>query len=50
VICDHGSRKKVSNLMLEVFSKLYQEISGAAIVEIAHVEIAELTIEQAIGK
>jgi len=36
--------------MLIEFGKLYQQMSGTDIVEVAHMEIAEPTIEQAIGK
>lgn len=32
------------------FGLLYQSVTGAKIVEIAHMEIAEPTIEQAIGE
>ncbi|GFH22566.1 cbiX domain-containing protein [Haematococcus lacustris] len=42
VIVDHGSRKRDSNEMLQV--------TGAEIVEVAHMEIAEPTIEQAVGE
>lgn len=50
VIVDHGSRKKDSNEMLVEFGKVYQEVTGCHVVEIAHMEIAEPTIEQAVGK
>ena len=50
VIVDHGSRKKDSNLMLNEFGRLYEEVTGAPVVEIAHMELAEPTIEQAIGE
>lgn len=49
VIVDHGSRRKASNEMLEEFGKLYQQTTQRSVVEIAHMEIAEPTIEQAIG-
>ena len=35
---------------IEQFGKLYQETTGASVVEVAHMEIAEPTIEQAIGE
>lgn len=50
VIVDHGSRKKASNEMLVDFGELYQRVTGAQVVEIAHMELAEPTIEQAIGE
>lgn len=49
VICDHGSRRKDSNDMLFEFGELYKQMSGSEIVEMAHMEIAEPTIAQAIG-
>lgn len=49
VIVDHGSRKKDSNDMLLEFCGLYRQVTGHGIVEAAHMEIAEPTIEQAIG-
>jgi hypothetical protein len=49
VIVDHGSRRKASNEMLEEFGKLYQQTTQRSVVEIAHMELAEPTIEQAIG-
>lgn len=48
VIVDHGSRRKASNDMLLEFCVLYQQITDHAIVEPAHMEIAEPTIAQAI--
>lgn len=50
VIVDHGSRKKDSNEQLVEFGSLYQQMTGAKLVEVAHMEIAQPTIEQAIGK
>ncbi|PNH04072.1 Sirohydrochlorin cobaltochelatase [Tetrabaena socialis] len=50
VIVDHGSRKKESNEMLVEFGRLYGSLTGHDIVEIAHMEIAEPTIEQAVGR
>lgn len=49
VIVDHGSRKAASNDMLVEFAALYQRTTGTQVVEAAHMEIAEPTIEQAIG-
>jgi sirohydrochlorin ferrochelatase len=50
VIVDHGSRRKASNDLLEEFVRMYKEQTGRAIVEIAHMEIAEPDIEHAFGK
>jgi hypothetical protein len=50
VIVDHGSRKKESNAMLHEFVTLYSATTGAEVVEPAHMELAEPTIEQAIGE
>lgn len=50
VIVDHGSRKAESNDMLFEFVELYKASTGTAVVEAAHMEIAEPTIEQAIGE
>lgn len=49
VIVDHGSRKKASNDMLHEFGELYERLTGRAIVEVAHMEIAPPTIADAIG-
>eukprot|EP00879_Flechtneria_rotunda_P005838 GHRR01006142.1.p2 GENE.GHRR01006142.1~~GHRR01006142.1.p2 ORF type:complete len:197 (+),score=41.23 GHRR01006142.1:495-1085(+) len=50
VIVDHGSRRKASNDMLLDFCQLYQQNTRQAVVEPAHMEIAEPTIAQAIGR
>lgn len=50
VIVDHGSRREQSNEMLVEFAQLYAETSRQRIVEVAHMEIAEPTIAQAVGK
>ncbi len=50
VIVDHGSRKKDSNDMLHEFGRLYQDLyPSAAVIEVAHMEIAEPSIKDAIG-
>ena len=49
IIVDHGSRKKDSNDMLIEFVQLFKHTAGARIVEPAHMELAEPSIEQAIG-
>ncbi|GIL64675.1 hypothetical protein Vafri_18578 [Volvox africanus] len=50
VIVDHGSRKKASNDMLVEFGELYGRVTGQEVVEIAHMEIAQPTIEEAISR
>ncbi|GAB4814681.1 hypothetical protein N2152v2_001727 [Parachlorella kessleri] len=50
VIVDHGSRRAESNEMLQQFAQLYQEVTGRDLVEIAHMELAQPTIEQAMSK
>lgn len=50
VIVDHGSRKRASNDMLHEFGALYGQLTGHDLVEVAHMEIAEPTIAQAVGE
>ncbi|QDZ20497.1 cobalamin biosynthesis protein CbiX [Chloropicon primus] len=50
VLVDHGSKKEESNAMLEEFAELYRETSGRALVEVAHMEIAEPSIPTALEK
>jgi sirohydrochlorin ferrochelatase len=47
IVVDHGSRRAASNDMLELFARLYLEHSPFAVVEPAHMELAEPTIAQA---
>lgn len=47
VIVDHGSRRAEANDMLHEVARLYAETTGTAIVEPAHMELAEPTIAQA---
>jgi hypothetical protein len=49
VIVDHGSRAAASNDMLLEFVQLYRANTGHALVEPAHMELAEPTIADAIG-
>lgn len=48
VIVDHGSKRAESNLMLNQFVQLYKQITKRPIVEVAHMEIAQPSIAQAI--
>lgn len=50
VIVDHGSRKAESNMQLAEFAQLFQQMTGAPVVECAHMEIAKPSIEDAIGE
>ena len=50
VIVDHGSRRDAANDMLLDVVKLFKRVAGAAVVEPAHMELAEPTIEQAFDK
>lgn len=47
ILVDHGSRFEEANVLLEEVARVYQRASGAAIVEPAHMELAEPTIAQA---
>ena len=49
VIVDHGSRFAAANDMLEDVARMFKRVSGYAIVEPAHMELAEPTIPQAIA-
>lgn len=50
ILVDHGSRFAEANALLEEVARMYQDIAGAAIVEPAHMELAEPTIAQAFAK
>lgn len=49
VIVDHGSQYAAANEMLLDVTRMVKRQSGAPIVEPAHMELAEPTIEQAFG-
>lgn len=49
IIVDHGSRRKESNLLLNEFVLMFKSKTGYAIVEPAHMELAEPTIRDAFG-
>lgn len=49
VIVDHGSKKAESNEMLEQFGHLYAKTTNRSIVEVAHMEIAQPSILEAIN-
>lgn len=50
VIVDHGSRRAASNTMLEEFVRQFAEASPYAIVEPAHMELAEPSIGSAFDR
>ena len=47
IIVDHGSKRHESNAMLELFVERFRAQSSYAIVEPAHMELAEPSISQA---
>ncbi len=47
LVVDHGSKRPAANAMLVEMCRIYAEATGAAIVEPAHMELAEPTIAQA---
>ena len=47
ILVDHGSKFEAANEMLLEVASRYREAKGAAIVEPAHMELAEPTIAQA---
>ncbi|MCA1597190.1 MAG: cobalamin biosynthesis protein CbiX [Chloroflexi bacterium] len=47
VLVDHGSKRQEANAMMYEVAAMFTRVSGAAIVEPAHMELAEPTIEQA---
>jgi len=50
VIIDHGSRRQESNLLLEEVARHFQQAAGDAIVEPAHMELAEPSLDQAFDR
>ena len=50
IIVDHGSRVAESNILLERIAKAFQRHSGFAIVEPAHMELAEPSIATAFDR
>ena len=50
IIVDHGSRRSASNQMLELFVEGFKEETGFAIVEPAHMELAEPSIGSAFDR
>ena len=50
ILVDHGSKNPAANDMLFRVAQTYRESTGTAIVEPAHMELAEPTIEQAYAR
>jgi sirohydrochlorin ferrochelatase len=50
VIVDHGSKRQAANDMLIDVAEMFKRVSGGKIVEPAHMELAEPTIEQAFDR
>eukprot|EP00270_Netrium_digitus_P008689 TRINITY_DN2607_c0_g1_i2.p1 TRINITY_DN2607_c0_g1~~TRINITY_DN2607_c0_g1_i2.p1 ORF type:complete len:298 (+),score=24.01 TRINITY_DN2607_c0_g1_i2:54-896(+) len=49
IIVDHGSRRAEANAMLDAFVEIFKKQTGRAIVEPAHMEIAQPSIASAFG-
>ncbi|CAM9635230.1 unnamed protein product, partial [Hapterophycus canaliculatus] len=50
IVCDHGSRRENANAMLFEVAERYRSFSGFDIVEAAHMELAEPSIDQAFDR
>ncbi|CAM9402512.1 unnamed protein product [Ectocarpus sp. 4 AP-2014] len=50
IVCDHGSRRENANTMLFEVAERYRSFSGFEIVEAAHMELAEPSIEEAFDR
>jgi sirohydrochlorin ferrochelatase len=50
IVVDHGSRREESNALLAEVVAMFRERTGYDIVEPAHMELAEPTIEQAFDR
>ena len=50
IIIDHGSRLAAANAMLDDVVAMYRSTAGAEIVEAAHMELAEPTLEDATAR
>lgn len=50
ILVDHGSRREESNRLLLEVARLYAGVSGRDIVEPAHMELAEPSVEQAFDR
>ncbi len=50
ILVDHGSRMQAANEMMCYVLQLFEKVTGATIVETAHMELAEPTIAQAFDR
>ncbi|KAK9838199.1 hypothetical protein WJX81_008429 [Elliptochloris bilobata] len=50
VLVDHGSKRVEANKMLEEFAELYRQTTQRQLVEIAHMELAQPSIADAVAK
>ncbi|CAM9368221.1 unnamed protein product [Choristocarpus tenellus] len=50
IVCDHGSRRETANNMLFEVVERYRSFSKYEVIEPAHMELAEPTIEQAFDR
>ncbi len=50
IVIDHGSKVAAANETLDDIVRVFQEVTGAAIVQPAHMELAEPTIPQAFAR
>ncbi|MEM6328881.1 MAG: CbiX/SirB N-terminal domain-containing protein [Planctomycetota bacterium] len=50
VVVDHGSRRQQSNLLLDDVVAMFQRVTGFELVEAAHMELAEPSIETAMAR
>lgn len=50
IVIDHGSRLAAANEMLDDVVAMYRKTTGVEIVEPAHMELAEPTLEDAVAK
>ena len=50
IVIDHGSRMPAANHMLDDVVRMYQDATGAEIVEPAHMELAEPTLDDAASR
>lgn len=50
IVIDHGSRLAAANEMLDDVVAMYRKTTGADLVEPAHMELAEPTLEDAVAK
>ena len=50
IVVDHGSRLDAANAMLLEIVQVYREITGSRVVEPAHMELAEPTLDEAAAR